>query len=215
MKQKSLSKFSLSRPVRWTELLEDKQYAKLGGVDTSQTYLLFQTLLILFWPHSCMIWTKLTRTDAVFSRAACMVLLCAGKRIFRYLRKIHEKSQKIHAPEGTRSQKWGQRGARGCPGALWVRPHPGPRRGSPGWGPHPLVPYFASYFYSQRGNPRSEVLFAVFCRGAAATLCSSSGGLIWRLNWPPEREDRRHRHHHHHSIIPPWLLLPCVSNSLL
>ena len=31
-----------------TELLEDKQYAKLGGVDTFETYLLFQTLLLLF-----------------------------------------------------------------------------------------------------------------------------------------------------------------------
>ena len=30
MKQKSLSKFSLSRPVRWTKLLEDKQYLSLG-----------------------------------------------------------------------------------------------------------------------------------------------------------------------------------------
>ena len=36
--------FSLS-----TELLEDKQRFKLGGVDTSPSYLLFQTLLPLFW----------------------------------------------------------------------------------------------------------------------------------------------------------------------
>ena len=31
-----------------TELLEDKQYAKLEGVDMFQTYLIFQTLLLLF-----------------------------------------------------------------------------------------------------------------------------------------------------------------------
>ena len=90
MKQKNLSKFSLSRLVRWTEFLEDKQYAKLGGVDTSQTYLIFQKLLLLFLPHSFMIWTKLTRTDAVFSRAASMVLLCAGLWIFRCVRKFAE-----------------------------------------------------------------------------------------------------------------------------
>ena len=36
--------FSLS-----TELLEDKQRFKLGGVDTSPTYLLFLTLFLLFW----------------------------------------------------------------------------------------------------------------------------------------------------------------------
>ena len=42
--------FSLS-----TELLEDKQRFKLGGVDTSPSYLLFQTLLPLFWTLTCMI----------------------------------------------------------------------------------------------------------------------------------------------------------------
>ena len=42
--------FSLS-----TELLEDKQMFKLGGVDTSPSYLLFQTLLSLFWTLTCMI----------------------------------------------------------------------------------------------------------------------------------------------------------------
>ena len=215
MKQKSLSKFSLSRPVRWTELLEDKQYAKLGGVDTSQTYLLFQTLLILFWPHSCMIWTKLTRTDAVFSRAACMVYLCAGKRIFRYLRKFQEKSQKIHAPGGPLCQKRGQRAARGAPGALLARPHPWRRQEAAWEGPPPSDALPWLLFIPVARKPQKRSRFSSFRRGAAATLCSSSGGLIWRLIWPPERGDRRHRHHHHHSILPPWLLLPCVSNSLL
>ena len=42
--------FSLS-----TELLEDKQGFKLGGVDTSPSYLLFQTVLPLFWTLTCMI----------------------------------------------------------------------------------------------------------------------------------------------------------------
>src|ERR1041385_1028174 len=90
--------------------------------DTSQTYLLFQTLLLLFCPHSCIIWTKLTRTNAVFSRAACLVYLCAGKWIFRRPRKFLENYQKIHAPEEARSQKWDQRGALGAPGALLARP---------------------------------------------------------------------------------------------
>src|ERR1044072_5478514 len=63
---------------------------KLGGVDTSQTYLLFQTLLLLFWLHSCMIWTKLTRTDTVFSSA---ILLCASFWILRYAGKIQKKNQ--------------------------------------------------------------------------------------------------------------------------
>ena len=66
--------FSLS-----TELLEDKQRFKLGGVDTSPSYLLFQTLLPLFWTLTCMIWMELTRTDAVFSRIAMVLFLCRNK----------------------------------------------------------------------------------------------------------------------------------------
>ena len=38
--------------------------------DTSPSYLLFQTLLPLFWTLTCMNWMELTRTDAVFSRTA-------------------------------------------------------------------------------------------------------------------------------------------------
>src|ERR1041385_8343906 len=101
------------------------KYPKIRNIwlvtDTSQTYLLFQTLLLLFCPHSCMIWTKLTRTNAVFSRAACMVLLCAGKWIFGRSKKFAEKYQKIHAPEGARSQKWDHRGVLEAPGAPLAR----------------------------------------------------------------------------------------------
>ena len=57
--------------VNW--IAWDKQRFKLGGVDTSPSYLLFQTLLPLFWTLTCMIWMKLTRTDAVFSRIAMML----------------------------------------------------------------------------------------------------------------------------------------------
>ena len=46
----SFVSFSLS-----TEFLEDKQGFKLGGVDTSPSYLLFRTLLPLFWTLICMI----------------------------------------------------------------------------------------------------------------------------------------------------------------
>ena len=43
---------------------------------------------------------------------------------------VPENSQKIHAPEGARSQKWDQRGAKGAPGAPWS---------GQGWG-HALWP---------------------------------------------------------------------------
>src|ERR1041385_8291395 len=113
--------------------------------DTSQTYLLFQTLLLLFFPHSCTIWTKLTRTNDVFSRAVYMVLLCAGKWIFRRLRKFQENSQKIHAPEASTSQKWGQRGPEGPQAPCWRGPTPGRTGRPPGGLPPPLVPYLTSY----------------------------------------------------------------------
>ena len=101
-----------------------------------------------------MIWTKLTRTDAVFSRAACMVYLCAGKRIFKHLRKIHEKSRKIHAPEETKCQKWGQRGARGCPGALWAPPPPWAAPGRRLGGAHtPWCPTLARIFPPDAKTP--------------------------------------------------------------
>ena len=73
---KSFSFFSFSLS---TELLEDKQGFKLGGVDMSPSYLLFQTLLPLFWTLTCMIWMELTRTDAVFSRIAMVLFLCRNK----------------------------------------------------------------------------------------------------------------------------------------
>ena len=61
------------------ELLEDKQGFKLGGVDTSPTYLLLETLLPLSWTLICMIGMKLTRTDAVFSTTAMVLFLCRNK----------------------------------------------------------------------------------------------------------------------------------------
>ena len=60
-------------------MLEEKQRFKLGGVDTSLSYLLLQTLLPLFWTLTCMIWMVLTRTNAVFSRIAMVLSLCRNK----------------------------------------------------------------------------------------------------------------------------------------
>ena len=70
----SFVSFSLS-----TELLEDKQGFKLGGVDTSPSYILFRTLLPLFWTLICMIWMELTRTDADFSRIGMVLVLFRNK----------------------------------------------------------------------------------------------------------------------------------------
>ena len=55
-------------------------FLKVRGcsTDTSPTYLLYQTFLPLLWTLTCMIWMKLTRADAVFSRTA-MVLFIVQK----------------------------------------------------------------------------------------------------------------------------------------
>ena len=52
---------------------------ELPLTDTSSSYLLFQTLLPLFWTLTCMIWMELTRTDAVFSRIAMVLFMCRNK----------------------------------------------------------------------------------------------------------------------------------------
>ena len=84
--KQSLSKFFFITFSLSAELLEDKQRFKLGGVDTSPTYLLFQTLLPLFWTLTCMIWMELTRTDAVFSRTAMVLFLCRIKSSRNHLK---------------------------------------------------------------------------------------------------------------------------------
>src|SRR4051812_37454137 len=101
----------------------------------SQTYLLFQTLFLLFCLHSCMIWTKLSRTVAVFSRAASDVFFCADFWIFRYAGKI---------PKNYIKNRECQRGATGQPGGTqkgaWHGPAPGRATHPPWWVPHHLVP---------------------------------------------------------------------------
>src|SRR3954462_9705121 len=102
--------------------------------DTSQTYILFQTLLLLFWLHPCIIWTKLTRTDAVFSRATSVVFFCAGFWIFRYARKIPKNYIKNQRSGSFRRSKGGHRAARG---QRLARPSSWPRH-LPSWvGPTP------------------------------------------------------------------------------
>src|SRR4051812_30506512 len=83
--------------------------------DTSQTYLLFQTVLLLFWLHPCMILTKVTRTDAVFSRAISVVFFCAGLWIFRYAGKIPRKYIKNQRSVSFIEARGGPLGSQGAP----------------------------------------------------------------------------------------------------
>src|ERR1043165_6233458 len=131
--------------------------------DMSQTYLLFQTLLLLFWRHSCMIWTKLTRTDAVFSRATSAVFFCAGFWIFRYAGKIPKNYIKNQRSGSFREAKGG---ATGQPGGsqegAWRGPAPGRATCPPRWVPHPLVTYLGPCLFSHRGNVEIGVAFPIY-----------------------------------------------------
>src|SRR4051812_19182769 len=108
--------------------------------DTSQTYLHFQTLLLLFWLHSCMIWTKLTRTDAIFSRATSADFFCPGFWIFRYAGKIPKTYIKNQRSRSFVSANGGHMAARCTQKGPWRGPAPGRARHPPGWVPHSLVP---------------------------------------------------------------------------
>ena len=145
----------------------------LGGVHTSQTYLLFQTLLLLFWLHSCIIWTKLTRTDVVFSRATSAVYFCAGFWIFRYAGKIPKNYIKNQHSGSFRRTKEGPQGSQGAarrvPGAAQPLAAPPALLA----GSHtPWCPTLALFILPTQ-KPQNRSRFFDLRRGVAATLCSS------------------------------------------
>src|SRR3954454_17277817 len=63
------------------ELCELFKCAGMSMDDTSKTYLLSRTLLLLFPLYLVCFWMKLTRTNAVFSRIALVSSLCAETRL--------------------------------------------------------------------------------------------------------------------------------------
>ena len=90
---------------------------KLGGVDTSPSYLLFKTIFPLFWTLTCMIWMELTRTDAVFSRIAIVLFYVQETNILgmtwnstEHLRKNNNKSSPKMKSRGPTpfSRGWGR-----------------------------------------------------------------------------------------------------------
>src|ERR1041385_7856736 len=145
---------------------------------------------------------KLTRTDAVFSRATSAVFFCAGFWIFRYAGKIPKIYIKISVPGASGSPK----GATGQPGAARRVPGAAQPLAAPpallAWSHVPQCPNLALFILSTQ-KPQNRSRFSNLRHGAAATLYSSPGELIWRLLWPPVRGNHRHRHHHRLSITPP------------
>jgi hypothetical protein len=60
-----------------TELLEDKQIAKLGGSWYVQNVSTFPTTSAIVSPLICVFWIQLTQTNAVFSKIALVSCFCA------------------------------------------------------------------------------------------------------------------------------------------
>ena len=97
--------------------------------DTSPSYLLFQTLLPLFWTLTCMIWMELTRTDAIFSRIAMMLFYVQKTKVLGitwnstwYLTINNKKSSPKMKTRGPTpfSRGWGVRpGGQACLPASW------------------------------------------------------------------------------------------------
>ena len=186
MKQKSLSKFSLSCPVHWTELLEDKQYAKLGGVDTSQTYLLFETLFLLFWPHSCMIWTKLTGLTLFSAELPVWfsyVQEYGSLGVPKNFHKNRENPRTRRDPSLEDGPEGGHEAPRRPGGTACPLAAPG---GHPG-GPYLLwCPTLAPIYSPVEETPKQKSLSQSTSRSRRNPLFFP-GELIWRLNWPPVR----------------------------
>src|SRR3954470_4555900 len=109
-----------------------------------------------------MIWTKLTQTDAIFSRSTIVVFFCADFRIFRYPGKIHKNYMKNQRSRSFDDAKGGHRAARGHPEGCMGRPSPWPRH-TPSWvGPTPPGALPSPYFYPPGGNSRTEVAFPIY-----------------------------------------------------
>ena len=113
--------FSLSLS---TELLEDKQGFKLGGVDTSPSYLLFQTLLPLFWTLICMIWMEVPGLT-LFSAELPWCYFCAEIKVLQTSWKLmgrifgkYEKYLREDPPQGV--GRWATSPASATPWWRWA-----------------------------------------------------------------------------------------------
>ena len=150
-------------------------------------YLLFQTLLLLFWLHSYMIWMKLTRTDAIFSRATSAVFFCVGFWIFRYAGKIPKKYIKNQHSGSFHQAKGGPQGSKGAArrvlGTAQLLAAPPALLG----GSHtPRCPTLTPIYSPIEETLKKNSLFPSTSRSRRNPLFFL-GELIWRLNWPPVR----------------------------
>jgi hypothetical protein len=108
-----------------TELLEDRQIAKLGGSWYVQNVSTFPNTFAIVSPLICVFWIQLTRTNAVFSRIALVSCFCAEIRLSG---KIPENTAKFLFYQKTHGAR--RRDREGLGGRLTTRGH-GPGLAAP------------------------------------------------------------------------------------
>jgi hypothetical protein len=137
-----------------TELLEDKQIAKLGGSWYVQNVSTFPNTFAIVSPLICVFWIQLTRTDAIFNRIALVSRFCAEIQLPVKIRQkswkilFHQKTHGARRPEGE--------GARGAVTHWWRGPAlaaPPMREGAPGpLSTSPLAYIYPLMTYYQRDD---------------------------------------------------------------
>jgi hypothetical protein len=91
-----------------TELLEDKQIAKLGGSWYVQNVSTFPNTFAIISPLICVFWIQLTRANAIFSRIALVSCFCAeiwlSEKILENITKIlfYQKTHGARRGDGER-----------------------------------------------------------------------------------------------------------------
>jgi hypothetical protein len=196
-----------------TELLEDKQIAKLGGSWYVQNVSTFPNTFAIVSSLICVFWIQLTRTNAVFSRIALVSCFCAKIQLSG---KIPENTAKFLFYQKT---QWARRRDGEGLGARLTTRGRSPGLATPGGGKTTQAasssPPFA-YIYPSTWNYRG---FDVFPRQSSAASPPSETVIQnqkLRSGTLPRQGFGGDLHHHHHrrlSINHPWLPHPCVSNS--
>jgi hypothetical protein len=196
-----------------TELLEDKQIAKLEGSWYIQNVSTFPNTFATVSPLICVFWLQLTWTNVVFSIIALVSCFCAEMRLSE---KIPENTtkflfyQKTHGARRRDGEELGGRLTTRGRGLGLVAP-----RGGETTPAASSSPPFA-YIYPSTWNYRGFGIFPIYTSAAPPPSETAIQNQKLRSGTLPGQGFGGDLHHHHHwrlSINHPWLPHPCVSNS--
>ena len=132
--------------------------------------------------------------------SAELPVLFSFAQVSGYLGTLEKSQKKYIKNQRSGSFRQSKRGPQGSQGAARRVPGAAQPLAAPpvllAWSHVPRCPTLALFILPTQ-KPQNRSRFSNLHRGAAATLCSSPGELIWRLLWPPVRGN------HRLSITPP------------